>query len=458
MALGFYQLCNAAFTVTESRFGTILTLMLLRRGTLWITSLGLFLLSACQAGGVPARWPSVDPQKLQQTTIPPLNDPNIHEALGVGRDAPAVVPSPTASILGGRAAAAITDLYAADLTPPAPSINPLTGLSVPDPTLLGRRPLAIKISNYPRDIRPQYGLNEADVVFEYYIEWGYTRFIGIFYGNDAVQIGPVRSGRYFDEHITRMYHAYYVFNYADPREYTYFLGGDLQGFMVVPGYGSCPPFFQHRVSSLITDVRHYETYFDSTRFADCLARRSGDNSRQNLRPTVFTAAPPSGAATVERILTYYSRCDYNYWQYDAAAARYLRFQEANPSTELRYINDCVEYPKNYSPLIDSGTGEQVSAENVVVIYVSHTFSNPNEQDDEIYHIDLIDSGRAYVFRDGYGLPARWVRTDIDQPLLITTPAGDPLGLRPGRTFFQVIGETSDAWSDGGDWHFDFLTP
>lgn len=98
-------------------------------------------------------------------------------------------------------------------------IDPLTGLPPSDPTLLDRRPLAIKISNYPREIRPQYGLTLADQVFEYYIEWFDTRFIGIFYGNNAKQIGPVRSGRYFDEHITRMFHAYYVFNFADPRVY-----------------------------------------------------------------------------------------------------------------------------------------------------------------------------------------------------------------------------------------------
>ena len=104
-------------------------------------------------------------------------------------------------------------------------------------------------------------LTFADTVFEYYIEWLNTRFIGVFYGNNAKQIGPVRSGRYFDEHITRMYHAYYVFNFADPREYTYFLGGDLEKFVVVPGYGECPPFFQFKVSDLIRDIRHYETYF-----------------------------------------------------------------------------------------------------------------------------------------------------------------------------------------------------
>jgi hypothetical protein len=345
-----------------------------------------------------------------------------------------------------------------DFGTPALPLNPLTGLPAADPTLLERRPLAIKISNYPRDIRPQYGLNEADVVFEYYIEWGYTRFIGIFYGNDASQIGPVRSGRYFDEHITRMYQAYYVFNYADPREYTYYLGGDLQELMVVPGYGSCPPFFQHRVSSRIVDVRHYETYFDSTRFAECLARKPGDNSRPYLNNTFFRSDPPEAGTPVERIFTYYSRCDYNYWQYDEAAARYLRFQEANASTDLRYINNCVDEPRNHTALIDSVTGEQVFTDNLVVIYVSHTFANENEQKDEIYHIDLIDSGRAYVFRDGMGLPVRWIRTDIDQPLILTSLAGEPLGLRPGRTFFQVLGETSEEWSDGADWHFDFHTP
>ena len=37
--------------------------------------------------------------------------------------------------------------------------NPLTGLIPADPSLLERRPLVIKISNYPREIRPQYGID-----------------------------------------------------------------------------------------------------------------------------------------------------------------------------------------------------------------------------------------------------------------------------------------------------------
>lgn len=366
------------------------------------------------------------------------------------------LPSPFSTASAASPKAAST--YASAPTP-KPVINPLTGLPAPDPGLLNRRPLAIKISNYPRDIRPQYGLNEADVVFEYYIEWGYSRFIGIFLSNNATQIGPVRSGRYFDEHITRMYHAFYVFNFADPREYRYFLGGDLAKFMVVPG-GNCDvaPFFTSRGSSLTGDASHYECYFNSSRFDEYLTRKNVDNSRQHIRPTFLAVAAPVGGTPVDRIFTYYSRCDYNHWDYDSESSRYFRFQEVSASKGVLHINDCADNPQTYGPLVDSVSREQVEADNVVVIYASHTFATENEQSDEIYHIDLIDSGRAYVFRDGLGTPARWVRTDIDQPLVLTTLQGAPLGLRPGRTFYEVIGETSHDWSDGNDWHFEFHTP
>src|SRR5262245_48006235 len=90
-------------------------------------------------------------------------------------------------------------------------INPLTGLPASDAALLNRRALAIKVANYPRYIRPQSGLTLADQVFEYYIEGGLTRFIAIFYGNNSEWVGPVRSGRFFDENIQRMYQSYIVF-------------------------------------------------------------------------------------------------------------------------------------------------------------------------------------------------------------------------------------------------------
>lgn len=336
----------------------------------------------------------------------------------------------------------------------AVDINPLTGLPPSNPALLERRPLAIKISNYPREIRPQYGLTLADQVFEYYIEWGDTRFIGVFYGNDARQVGPVRSGRFFDEHVARMFNAFLVFNYADPREWNYLKESDLYPYLVIPGCVDCvcPPYFVSNSSNL-PDERHFTNYFDTTRFYECNAREGVNNSRQPIRNGFFSELLPAGySAQVSHIYTSYSERDYHYWEYNSELKNYLRFQETVS------IDPEAEVTATYAPLVDAATSQQVNAENVVVLYVSHTFANKYNAEDEVYHINLLDWGHAYVFRDGIVIPALWVRPEKDQPLYLTTPEGDPIFLRPGRTFYEVIGISSTLQQDEEGWHFQFITP
>jgi len=336
----------------------------------------------------------------------------------------------------------------------AVDINPLTGLPPSDPALLERRPLAIKISNYPREIRPQYGLTLADQVFEYYIEWGDTRFIGVFYGNNARQVGPVRSGRFFDEHVARMFSAFLVFNYADPREWNYLKESDLYPYLVIPGCVdcACPPYFVSNSSNL-PDERHLTNYFDITRFNECNASEGVNNSRQPIRNGFFSELLPAGYSTqVNRIYTSYSERDYHYWEYDSVLKNYLRYQETVS------IDPAAGVAATYAPLVDAATSQQVNAENVVVLYVSHTFANKFNAEDEVYHINLLDWGHAYVFRDGIVIPALWLRPEKDQPLYLTTLEGDPIFLRPGRTFYEVIGISSVLQQDPEGWHFQFITP
>ena len=442
-------------------FGTITMIMLRRRFTLSLYALAFCLMSSCAP--VPVSVPvvlSIPETSPSPTPFQPGPNNSVINLPNTQLPAATFTPYPTVSIRSGSQVfpQVSTPSEGTDYSPLV--LNPLTGLPPSDPALLNRRPLAIKISNYPRLIRPQFGLNSADVVYEYYIEWLDTRFIGIFYGNNANQVGPVRSGRYFDEHITRMYHSYYVFNFADPREYTYYLGGDLEKFLVTPGCDTCtcPPFFVDKVSTDIIDTHHYESYFNTSNFSACLAKRGEDNTPQTLRSGFFSVAlPPSGFA-VNRIYTHYSICDYNYWEYNPETGRYVRYQEISPNQTSHHVDDCNDKPETYTPLMDELTNKQVATDNVVELYVSHTFMNLNEQQDEIYHINLVDSGTAFVFRGGFAYPARWARTDIDQPLLITTVSGAPIYLKPGNTFYEVIGETSTDWSDGTNWHFDFHTP
>jgi hypothetical protein len=92
------------------------------------------------------------------------------------------------------------------------------------------------------------------------------------------------------------------------------------------------------------------------------------------------------------------------------------------------------------------------------LLASHTFSNTFDEDDEVYQIDLTGSGEAYVFRDGVGMVARWIRTNKDQPLLLTSVSGEPIYLRPGVTFYEVLGMASYVDQGAGEWNFHHSTP
>ena len=325
-------------------------------------------------------------------------------------------------------------------------INPLTGMPPAAPQYLQRRPIASKVTLYPRSTRPQSGLTLADVVYEYYIEAGLSRFIAVFYGNDAQQVGPVRSGRFFDEHIARMYQSYLVFKYADPRVYDHLKATDINDFLVVPGNTACPPFFIG-----IDDRDTYNNiFFNTTKFADCLDKRGKDNSPPDFRAGYFSQSPPLYAEPALSVFARYSHDDYHYWGYNQLTHKYYRHQESNGTRE----GD----PPNYAPLIDDLTGQQVSADNLVYLFVLHRFEDQFQEEDEVYHIDLIGSGKAYLFRDGIVLPAYWQRTETDQPLLLTDPNGMPISLKPGNTFYEVLGKNSLVSEQNAQWHFQFETP
>jgi hypothetical protein len=349
-----------------------------------------------------------------------------------------------------------TQTQSAESTPvtllPAP-INPLTGLPASDPTLLNRRALAIKVANYPRYIRPQSGLTLADQVFEYYIEGGLTRFIGVFYGNNSEWVGPVRSGRFFDENIQRMYQSFLVFKYADPRVLTYFQATDFADFLVVPSlgissFGPCPPFELLKERKIEV---YNNSYFRMPLWQPCVDKYELPSDTPSYRRDLFNADIPNSTLPATLIYTYYSVDDYNYWQYAPETGEYIRYQETG---DTRNNN-----PEKYAQLVDRVTGLPVHAANVVTLLAYHTFANHFDQEDEVFHIDLTGSGEAYLFRDGVGVVARWSRTYQNQPLSLTDAAtGLPIFLKPGITFYEVIGTNSYVDQGDGQWDFHHATP
>src|ERR1019366_3218028 len=84
-------------------------------------------------------------------------------------------------------------------TVPVP-VAPLTGLPDPGGSALHRPALTVKIENTPEAL-PQWGIEDADVVYEEIVNGGITRLAAIFNSLAPVKVGPVRSVRPTDTQV-----------------------------------------------------------------------------------------------------------------------------------------------------------------------------------------------------------------------------------------------------------------
>ena len=96
-------------------------------------------------------------------------------------------------ITNANATATTAPATAQPVTPTtiSPSINPLTGLAVQDPSLLDLPTMLVSISTFPVTARPQAGLSFAPYVFEVYITEGTTRYLTTFYGEFPAPESPI---------------------------------------------------------------------------------------------------------------------------------------------------------------------------------------------------------------------------------------------------------------------------
>ncbi len=206
---------------------------------------------------------------------------------------PTRTPSPTPTEIATEAAP----------TPFPPDVNPLTGLKVDDVKLLERIPLAIKVSNSP-EARPQSGLSMADIVFEHFAVWGYTRFTGVFYSQDPVRIGSVRSARLVDIEIPAMYGSILGFSGASAGVKDRIRNSDLfPDYVVTPDFGVGAPTYYR--------VPQAGKAFEHTLFCDPVALRNlveerGINQRPDYpRLMTFTEEAPDAGESVDYFEIYF---------------------------------------------------------------------------------------------------------------------------------------------------------
>lgn len=361
---------------------------------------------ACVPGGIPTQEIVGEPNKIpvqeefEPTTIPATEELGAQE----------VPPEPTST------PAPPTDEPTEE--PEPVDVNPFTGIPVENPESLTLRPILVSISNFPPSARPQSGLSHAAHVFSTFIGFGMNRFLALVYAEDLIHLGeifnnrlaeggspeyalgPVRSGRVAFEDIKNLYpHAALITAGASPE-----VLAQLSNQTSVYGLN--------------------EDDINSTGVSGAtlsqLATGAGIDPTQYIT-LVFDLNPPEGGSEAEFLRVVYNYLNQNGWQYDMESGRYMRLQDqADGSGEL-------------FPIDDGLTGEPLGFENVVVLWAQHSYVSPT----------VIEINLAYVwdhfgllYRDGKVYEIKWATRN--GKLTIYDANGNPVPLKPGHTWFEVM--------------------
>lgn len=305
------------------------------------------------------------------------------------------------------------------LTYPA-GVNPLTGLPFDDPDAIRRPPLAVKISNAPDLVRPQAGIAQADLVFEHYVEGSLTRFTAFFWTHMPPRVGSIRSARLIDLELPAMYDALFAYsgaNAAIQQRITEqpFAARAFEGVST-----GAPLYFRD------DGIEMPHNMFIVPAEVWARAERNGVNAAPDIRGMLFDAAPPTSEQPAATLTVNYGP-DLVEWTYDAQQGVYRRTVDGEPHR-------------------DANTGAQVTAANVVVLYVTHSDDTDivagTWNGEPYYHtaIELWDQGIAMLCRDGQRIQGVWMRPGADDALTFWTDDSltEMLALKPGNTWFQIV--------------------
>ena len=339
------------------------------------------------------------------------------------------IPPPSAVVINDGADIQLTDTPAPPTAVPLPegligpnsfpeNVNPLTGETVANPAVLARRPLAIKISNAPAIVRPQSGLNNADLVFEHYAEGGLTRFTAVFYGKDADPVGSVRSGRIIDLEIPKLYDAAFAYSGASGPVRLMFRDSEFFDRIISPDFGH-GGFF--RVEDPNKAFEH--TLFTNTSNLRFILDQRGQNTPPQFQNGMAFSQEPLNPGEPARQIEIGYEGTYVTWAYGEGNGRYTRWTDGQPH-------------------LDANTDQQLSFKNIILLAAHHEDTTILEDNVGGGHysiqIQVWGEGPVTIFRDGQRINGRWHRADPNDMLTFTDLDGNILPLAPGKSFFQLV--------------------
>ncbi len=298
-------------------------------------------------------------------------------------------------------------------------VNPLTGMEGLSEEAVGKRPVAVMINNIKAAL-PQYGIAQADIIFETLVEGGITRMMAIY--GDYTQIPDVcsiRSARYYYPITALSFDAIYVHwgeetNYATNTIAR--LGVDRLSGETNPGN----IFGRDQARRSSGYAYEHTGYLKGSMIPQVLADRGlRTDLKADHKDNVFDFAPegepvmPEGGLSKEFTLAF-SQSYYSTFTYDEATHTYLKQHSGKPH-------------------MDGKANTQLAFTNVLVLETSITSLT-----NVLMDVDVVGSGNGWWFSEGGYERIKWSKADEYASFELTDAAGNELTINPGKSYIGMI--------------------
>lgn len=309
---------------------------------------------------------------------------------------------------------------------------------------MNRRPLAIMINNHT-DARPQFGLSEADLIYEAVAEGGITRFLALYHSRDSEKVGPVRSARIYYEDWAAEFNAWYAHwgsSYLDP--------WDEENMANDPDYSG--PFICHPDADAYAKIDRIGLPSLDEAWAEVAPaywrdysqgvaeEHTGYTSTQNLYNIAPKVYPEEGWQNFEPFQTWLFKEDLKEAERPGAGSFSFYFWEGYSDYDVRWeydpkTNEYVRYHGGQKQL-DAANNQELRAKNVIVQFTDQSFFG-----DKKGHLkyETVGSGKAKVFLDGKVIDTEWQKGAIrERTRFFDATTGDEIKFNRGQIWIEIV--------------------
>lgn len=288
----------------------------------------------------------------------------------------------------------------------------LTGLWVPE-KIGSNRPYAIQFSNF-KTVRNQWGISQADIVYEAIVEGGITRLLAIGENYTGDRIGSVRSSRHYFASIADEYDAIYVHygktKYAKSKLAE--LGiGNLDG---ETGIGTTVFYRDNKMKAPHNAFTSLKGILAGIEKKGYETKHSSDYEGHY---TFYTEDTELTSTTIANKVT----VDFSYY-----VEPYFIY---NSEDKLYYGYQFGEEHK------DSNNDKQLTFKNIIIQFVKQRAIDKNDYQT----IDFEDaSGSGYYISNGKKVDITWKKNEKNKWMRYYDESGNELTINPGKTYIAMF--------------------